>query len=176
MKVDITKEFTTMHSRKAPIRGSFSRGMSELLKASSLGDLARVQAALARGDNPNWKNPRGYTCLMLAVSNGHDKVVELLLQQPTLDLTAISAPDSGSFTALHFGCRSDDNVVGVRMLVAVLGLGEVDKRSRNGLTPLQVAVVNASLECIKLLVKVEGVNLETRRNDGKGLEVSARQT
>ena len=50
------------------------------------GRLEKVRAALARGEEVNQRDVYGSTGLMLAARNGREDVVELLLQQPGLDV------------------------------------------------------------------------------------------
>ena len=50
------------------------------------GELTEVRAALARGEDVNSKSEDNDTGLMLAIVNGNNSIVRLLLEQPTLDL------------------------------------------------------------------------------------------
>ena len=61
--------------------------MSPLWKLCEFGNLAEVREALASGEDVNSKDENNRTGLMLAVSGGHNNVVELLLDQPDVDLT-----------------------------------------------------------------------------------------
>ena len=62
------------------------------------GETEKVRMALVAGVDGNATNNGGCTALMLAASNGHVAVVELLLQQQNVDVNA--ADDCGR-TALH---------------------------------------------------------------------------
>ena len=67
-----------------------------------VGGLEEVRAALARGQEVNQTDAGGFTGLMRAAHKGHEAVVELLLQQPELDVNLTC----GHYrqTALHWAC------------------------------------------------------------------------
>lgn len=50
-----------------------------LVQASRLNKVAVVEELLKLGNNPNVKNPEGLTSLHFAASEGHKRVIELLL-------------------------------------------------------------------------------------------------
>ena len=130
------------------------------------GDLDGVRAAVARGEDVNAGDERNMTGLMVVLLCGHNSVVELLLQQPSLD---INISDSYGDTALHYGCLRD-NGTGLRMLLGDPRLTSVNRRSHAGNTPLMVAVIKGSVECVRELVRVEGVHLGTREGQSGDLE------
>ena len=107
--------------------------------------------------------------MMWALDRGHNSVVELLLSQPNLDVNSIT---SNGLTALHYASR---NVTGIRLLLAhPPRLTSVNARGYAGWTPLMSAVWWGSVEVVRELVRVEGVDLETRDDQGSSLEEVAR--
>ena len=77
------------------------------------GRLEELKEALDKGQNVN--SCKGNTsALMGAVSNFHNSIVSLLLEQPTVDL---NRTDITGETALHFAAKTG-NAEGVRLLLA----------------------------------------------------------
>ena len=130
-----------------------------------------VRTALARGEDVNAGNENDHlTGLMLALSNKHNSMVELLLQQPTLNINKV---DIHGATAFHLTCATN-NVTGLRMLLADRRLTSVNARNVDGWTPLMMAVVIGSEESVRELVGVEGVDLEIGDFKGMSVEEAAR--
>ena len=138
------------------------------------GDLEGVKAALARGENVNGVDGLNQTGLMLALERGHNSVVHELLHESTI---AVNNCNSRCDTALHFASASD-NVTGLRMLLGAQAPGprltSVQTQGYLGHTPLMRAVMVGKMECVRELVSVEGVDLETRDDEGRSLEEMAR--
>ena len=65
-------------------------------------------------------------------------------------------------------------MTGLRLLLADPRLTSINARVGFGNTPLMWAVSDGSVECVRELVMVEGVDLETRDDDGMSLEQVAR--
>ena len=135
------------------------------------GKLEEVRAALARGEEVDQRGAGGYTGLMMAAFSGHEAVVDLLLQQPGLDVNLVSGLDRG--TALHVACRGERAGI-LRKLLAHPSLtchNAVD----NAGSPLMLAVKKNNVELVRELVAVKGVRLETRDRRGGSLEEKARR-
>ena len=133
------------------------------------GRLEEVRDAIARGQDINSTGGANMTGLMFALARGHNSVVELLLCQPSLDM---NLSDSDGHTALH--C-AHSNVTGLRLLLADPRLTtSINARGWCGQTPLMTAMWNGSVEVVRELVRVEGVDLETRDDQGSNLEQVAR--
>ena len=130
-----------------------------------------VSHALAMGQDVNETGDElNMTGLMLALMCRNHSVVEVLLQQSSLDINRIAAT---GLTALHLVCCQGD-VTGLRMLLRDPRLTLFNARSRGGLTPLMLAVSLGRTECVKEMVRIEEVDLETRDDDWKSLEAVAR--
>ena len=143
--------------------------MADFVKLCKDGRLEEVRAALAMGQDVNSRDGHNHTGLMLALYRGHNSVVELLLSQPSLD---VNTSNSGGNTALHW---ATSNVTGLRLLLAHPRLNSINARGwpRSGETPLMRAVGCGSVEAVRELVRVEGVDLETRDDLGRSLEMVA---
>ena len=133
------------------------------------GDLEGVGAALGRGEDVNQRK-ENRTVLMDAAYDGQESVVEFLLQRPGLD---VNLTDSDGDTALHDACNSGHSGV-VRRLLAHQSLTCTNLRNVEGERPLMVAVYHGNVECVRELVAVKGVDLDTRDNKGRSLEFRAR--
>ena len=124
------------------------------------GNLEDVWRALTSGEDVN-KVDRNYGCsgLMVAVENQHNSIVELLLSQPDLDVNLVANNWHG-WTALHYACYAR-NLEGLKMLLAHPRMNSHNVKDRNGRTPLMAPINNRSVDCIKLLLKVDRVDLDT---------------
>ena len=134
------------------------------------GDLEGVRAAIARGEDVNGGDNQNMTGLMWALVMEHNSVVNVLLQQPSLDINRIA---SNGNTAIHWSC-SCGNMTGLRMLLGDPRLTSVNAGSKGGFTPLMVAVLKDKAEFVRELMRVEGVDLEARDGEGRSPEDLAR--
>ena len=108
--------------------------------------------------------------LMYAVRFKHNSLVQLLLQQPGID---VNHQDIWGCTALYCSVIGD-NPEGLRLLLAHPRMGSINTRTNNGDTPLMNAIRYGSLSCVRELLRVEGVDLDTRDRQGRSLEEEAR--
>ena len=65
-------------------------------------------------------------------------------------------------------------MTGLRMLLGDPRLTSVNTGSKGGFTPLMVAVLKDKAEFVRELMRVEGVDLETRDGEGRSAEDLAR--
>ena len=79
------------------------------------GNLEEVRAALERGEEVDQRDSQGSTGLMVAARNGHEAVVELLLQQPGLEVNLTD--EEYHRTSLHEASIEGHTAI-VRMLLA----------------------------------------------------------
>ena len=154
----------------SPSSPSPSVGTMALVDLCWQGDLERVRAALGRGEGVNSVSGGGWTGLMYAVRNKHNSLVQLLLQQPGID---VNCRDRWGQTALHYSVTGD-NPEGLRLLLAHPGMGSINTRDNDGDTPLMAAIRRGRLSCVIELVRVSGVDLDTRDDEGRSLEEVAR--
>ena len=115
----------------------------------------------------------GLTPLIHLIICNHTEMVMYFLKQPELRIDLI---DIDGETAFHWACSHN-------MRIAILRLLCEDKRctptvlnikNENGWTALMVAVNNGQLEIVKELDKMEGIDFDTKNNDGKTLIEMAR--
>ena len=144
--------------------------MSPLWQLCYNGNLEGVKAAIANGEDVNGACEKNITGLIYAARRGHTSVVEVLLQQASLDIN--SNDNYYGCTVIFYTCI-DNNVNILKMLLGDPRLTSINTRDPKGLTPLMVAVYYNYVQCVKELVKVKGVDLVTE--DGKmSLEEVAR--
>ena len=108
---------------------------------------------------------------MLAAHKGREAVVELLLQKPGLDVNLTGGRYNG--TALHIDCGQAHAGI-VRRLLAHPSQSCQNAVDGYGNNPLMWAVGMNKVECVRELVAVEGMDLETYDSRGRGLEEVAR--
>merc|ERR1711962_695859 len=73
------------------------------------GKVEEVKEALEAGADPNTRGgPEKMTCLMVATWKSQEKIVDLLLAQPGIQ---VNAKASNNFTALHFASLAKSTLV-----------------------------------------------------------------
>ena len=131
-----------------------------------VGNVEDVRAALQAGGDPNTSEETGKTFLMCAIMRGKEEVVNLLLEQPSIE---VNAKDDGDNTALHWACAGG-NVAILNQLLAVPGI-LVNERERGlGWTPIMAAIEMARLDIVRVMAAVEKVDLDVRDDSGLSLE------
>ena len=126
------------------------RGHTPLHSVCSWGryDIIIVGLLLAREDcDPNVKDIKGNTPLILAIENHNEEIVNLLLRSPKCDPTI--ANHQGE-TPLHVSCWKSN----VLLVKALLESGKCDPnvRTNTGDTPLHLATQIEDSEIIQLLL------------------------
>ena len=165
------------------------------------GKVEEVKEALEAGADPNTRGgPEKMTCLMVATWKSQEKVVDLLLAQPGIQ---VNAKASNNFTALHFASLRNsafvehDGISILKKLVAFPGI-ELNERNDEGLTPIMLAIISAgwgcgicrirdtpswwqrcaieqSLRVVCLLAAEATVDLEVQDRMGRGLNELAKE-
>ena len=144
---------------------------AELYQACREGDVATVQAFLARGVNVNAKYLYSDFPLKGAVFGNNIEMLRILLARDDLD---IAATDSG-YTALHFACA-----YGYAECIALIGQDRrmtsniINIKNNCGVTPLMEAVKNNQLSSVQRMAELDGVDWETKNEAGESLEDVAR--
>ena len=140
--------------------------MPALWSACGRGDIRAARLAVQGGADVNERDGGNQTPLMWAAWRGAADISEWLLQQPGIDLDCSN--DNGC-TAMHYACLYG-RVEVLRMLLAAQSQGSINKRDKQGRTPLMCASEFGQVECVRLMVGVAGVDLKTRDEEGRSLE------
>ena len=132
----------------------------------SAGNLGEVWAALQAGGDPNSRGGLlNKTCLMWAIIRGNEEMVDVLLEQPCIE---VHAKDNNGNTALHMACARN-NVAILNQLLAFPGI-LVNERDSRDWTPIMRAIRFAKQDAVRVLAAVEKVDLDVRDDSGLSLE------
>ena len=125
------------------------------------GDIEVVMTALDNGADINEADDGGDTGLMDALGQGHNNVVQVLLNHPQIDVNKIG--DFTGWSALHWAVMVD-NHEGLEALLAHQHLTRttINHRDSDGWSPIMHAVANNAVNCFNLLVENPRVDLDTR--------------
>jgi len=148
--------------------------INNLCGACSAGDIQTVRDIVnSKEVNINETVYGGSTPLMCAMRYIHTEVVRLLLTQPELQL---DKRDSDGETALHMACLDNWNIPVFRMLRQDRRCtpSVVNIKNNDGWTALMLAVYYGRLEIVKEMEKVEGIDFDTKDNNGRTLIEVAR--
>ena len=104
---------------------------------------------------------------MLALSNKHNNVVQLLLNHPQIDVNIVNR--AYGYCALHCAAFRD-NHEGMAALLARQDLTTINQRNDDGETPIMKAVWYKAVNCFKLLLAHPDVDLDTRDDDQRDPE------
>ena len=107
----------------------------------------------------NTTNNEGQTPLICAVTRGHEKIVQLLINQTDIDLNAC---DNNGYTALLLAAKGGKENL-KQMLIECNA--DYTTRSTQNRTSLMRAVIAGDEKAVEILVKA-GVNLDARDEDG----------
>jgi len=117
----------------------------DLIKQSSLGNIAVVGALLAAGADVDARSNDGWTPLHLAAWNGRDSIVEMLLAADA----DVDARTNAGWTPLHGAAwKGRDSIV--EMLLAADA--DVDARTNDGWTPLHLAAQHGRDSIVEILL------------------------
>ncbi|HXU65526.1 MAG TPA: ankyrin repeat domain-containing protein [Polyangia bacterium] len=132
-----------------PISNEERRALDQqLVEAAFVCDLMRVRTLLARGADPNARDPEGRTPIFSAVLGGSVALLGLLLETKA----DVNARDERGATALHIAAEE----VVPEAATLLIGRGaDVNAQDEEGNTPLARAVFSARgrYEVVRLLMK-----------------------
>ena len=120
-----------------------------LMRAAMKGQVNEVRALLRKGAKVDEKHPAGLTALMVAAGEGKAEVVKVLLNAGANPNVSVQTPHAGEITLLSWAVLSR-NLMVVQSLVKAGA--EVNPRTRDGSTPLMMAVNFGSVPMIKTLL------------------------
>ena len=108
----------------------------------------------------------GFTPLIHAVIHNHTEIVRYLL---TLSELQLDTRDRHGMTALHRACYRYNNIAVLRLLCKDRRCTPSVVNIKDGLgwTALMVAVFDGSLEILKELEKIKGIDFDTKTNSGR---------
>ena len=139
-----------------------------LIQGAFDGELAKVQAVLAKGASLEATGPKGRTAVIWAAANGHTSVVEFLHRQGA----DIKAKDSNDQTALMFAVKGSYAET-VKYLLE--NGADVNARSiKQGFTPLTIAAAVGDVNVVRLLLD-HGADKNIAERDGNTALDRARQ-
>jgi ankyrin repeat protein len=142
--------------------------MRNILKAIAKGDIAKGRALLASTADINEKKFEG-TLLTVAVEKGDQKIVELLLTHPEID---VNKAHKGGATPLIIASQR-----GFKEIVArLLRHPDIDVNSATtarGDTPLHQASQNGHKEVVELLLMHPSIEVNKPSRDGGALHAAA---
>ena len=143
------------------MNNNIPKNVVQLITASREGNLACVQALLAKGLDPNSKDGDGWSPLMWAAMSGQEGVVELLLGHSDINLEARS---QGGTTALLLAAAHGYPQVVQQLLARGADTALVDN---GGYTPLMFAAMGGQEEVVALILSQPNINLEARSQGGR---------
>lgn len=151
----------SLRNRVADVNARYPSGKTDLIYATSKGDLARVRDLLARGAKVNARGPHGSTALEYAVRRfraSEERMIEVLIAAGANVNLANESGDTPLMEATYSGGR---------LVELLLGAGaEVNARSKDGRTALIHAVQAlgvglGSIEDVKALIR-EGAEVNAQ--------------
>ena len=142
-------------------------GPSNLVVASSEGDLAQVEALLAAKADVNVHGYRGLTPLMAASDSGRLVVLRVLLAAGA----DVNAHEDDGGTALMLAAQ-EGQTDAARVLLAARA--DVNAKRPDGATALYLAVTNNRLETLRLLIDAHAdVDVRSGRENPTPLMIAA---
>jgi hypothetical protein len=130
-----------------------------LVQAATDGDILTLQALLANGENPNQKDARGLTGLIMSARAGGVPAVQILLKHGADPNLRGGVND---WTPLMHAIHKNQRATAQALLD---GGAEVDGRGRNGETALMMAAGYGYTPIVELLLD-RGANPRAKTKDG----------
>lgn len=128
------------------------------LKAIEIENSEAIHVFLSSGIDLEIKDERGWTPLMIAAANGHEKLTQLLIHSGA----RLTARDVNGFTPLHWAAfKGMSNIVQLLLSKEV----DIDSQSKFKWTPLMQACTRGHLEVCSILVAA-GANMDLANSDG----------
>jgi ankyrin repeat protein len=161
------------------IAASFSANADDAVsffRAIPVDNASGVKSLIGHGFDPNTRDPRGQTGLLLAIREPSPKVIEVLLAAPKINVDQRNAADETplmmaalkgqvdiakrliardadvnktGWTPLHYAATSG-NIPIIKMLLDKDAL--INSESPNGTTPLMMAAMYGTTDAVKLLL------------------------
>ena len=134
------------------------------LRQAALANDTAIIKILAENPGLNWNNNEdGDYPIMSALRCGHHEIVELLLEEPTVDLDVLLGQKSVAHVAVMRKERKvvshDSSPVKCVELLSKDPRVNWSAKDGNGETPIMIALKNEDKEILKILFKTPGVDL-----------------
>lgn len=139
---------------KANVNAKQSNGQPAFMTACLRGDLEMAKLLIKHGADPNLSEGSGFTPVHGAGYQGHANIAKYLHEELKMDLNQMH---SDGFRPIHRACwgKSTRHPEFVRYVLSA-GIVDVDSKTKDGLTPLQVVASSNSFknpETAKVLVE-----------------------
>ena len=139
---------------------------NNLYEKCKYGRVEEVREALAAGADPNARGGLvNNTCLIMAALGNHDRVVELLLSTPGIQ---VNAKNEYGTTALHLACHSG-SLASLALILKSPGV-LLNERNNLGDTPIMRAIWRRQTQAVLQMAAVPDVCLDVKDNQGRSLE------
>ena len=130
------------------------------------GRVEEVREALAAGADPNARGGSvNFTCLMVATWENHDRVVELLLSTPGIQ---VNAKTEFGTTALQYACHRG-SLASLALIVKSPGV-QLNERNNYGWTPIMFAIGSRQTQAVLQMAAVLDVCLDVKDKKGRSLD------
>ena len=177
-------------SASLPSAAQTESQITTFTKAAKFDDVSEVKALLKQGVNPNAVDPNGNPMLLLAIKDGSNGVIDVLLSDKRTDVDLSNKQgetplmiasiqgdlpvvkllvkqksamvDHIGWTPLHYACTKGHLEVAQYLIASG---ANVNSESLNGTTPLMMAVQSGNEQLVKLLLD-NGANLQAKNNLG----------
>ena len=142
-----------------------------LLERCIRGSVEEVRQTLEAGADPNAMHHPPHplmptlTCLLGATWQNHDRVVELLLSTPGIQ---VNAKNIYGNTALHWACYHGSATI-IAMLASSPGV-QLNERNNYGETPIMFAIQTRQTPAVLQMASLPDVDLDVKDNEGRSLE------
>lgn len=136
--------------------GARAGAYEDFFKAIEMDNAPALADLLARGMDPNTRDPRGQHGLFLALRGGSAKAFKLLMQHPETQVEASNA--AGETPLMMAALRADTDA-----MKALLARGA--QVQREGWTPLHYAASSPSADPVRLLLDL-GATVDARAPNG----------
>ncbi len=135
---------------------SAEQNNSLLYAAARDGNAEKLRQLLSAGANVNWANTaeNNNTVLIVAINQGHDNCVRILLDEQGID---INKTDKDGNTPLLWAATYGRREA-MRLLLAERRI-DVNMADKWGYTPLHSAALNGHTECVRLLLASPEINV-----------------
>ena len=175
-------DIAVMEGRMPIVKTLIANGaeISSIFVAAFIGDFSKVKGFLEKGIDVNAKDTRKRTALQYAAEEGHNQIVELLLEHDAeinagnrtaaelamnnghIEIVELLMSKGADISPLHLALRMKDEVKARSLIEAG---ADINKRTKYGTTPLHMAV-GANLKSIANLLIENGADVNAQNNWG----------